>query len=116
MHSLKKVGFTLTEVMIVVAIVGILSVIATPYYFKARERSHRSTCLENMKKIQGAKELYAINSGTKTALSWTDILPYLQRLPSCPSGGEYMGWNINEQIYCTLHDWRGNSDYVGFSP
>jgi len=109
-------GFTLTEIMIAVAILGILALIATPYYLKARERSHKNSCMYNMRKIQEAKELYAINSGGKSTVAWSDILPYLRNLPSCPSGGEYQGWEIETPIYCTIHDWRNNSEYIGFTP
>ena len=109
-------GFTFVEIMITVAIVGILSLIASPYYLPARERSRRVSCMENMKKIQGAKELYAVSTGGKSSLSWDDILPYLRSLPVCPSGGQYQGWEINTSIYCTIHDWRNNNEYAGYVP
>ena len=102
--------------MVVVAVIGILVVIATPYYLKAREQSHRVTCMRNMQKIQEAKQLYAIHAGGKSTVSWDDVLPYLMHLPTCPSGGEYKGWEIETPIYCTIHDWHNNPDYNGFVP
>ena len=109
-------GFTLVEILIVVSVIGMLAAIATPYYLKARERSHRTSCMRNMQKIQQAKELYAINAGSKANVTWSDILPYLRNLPSCPSGGEYKNWELETPIYCTHHDWRNNPDYEGFEP
>jgi prepilin-type N-terminal cleavage/methylation domain-containing protein len=109
-------GFTLVEIMITVAILGILTLIATPHYLPARQNSHRATCMENMKKIQGAKELYAFNANGKVDVSWTDILPYLRSLPVCPTGGEYQGWELDTSIFCNIHDWRNNSAYSGFAP
>lgn len=109
-------AFTLMEILILVTIIGILTVIATPYYLKAREKSHKTACMNNMRKIQEAKELFAINAGGKNVASWDDILPYLRHLPTCPSNGEYQGWGINESIFCTKHDWRSNPEYEGFIP
>lgn len=109
-------GFTLLEIMITVGIIGFLTLIATPYYLKAREQSHKNACMNNMRKIQEAKILFAMNAGGKESVSWNDILPYLRHLPTCPSGGTYQGWEIKDSIYCTTHDWRNNAEYDGFTP
>jgi len=116
MKRCKSQGFTIAEIMIVVAVISILVLIATPCYFKARKESHRSTCMSNMRKIEGAKALYSMSAGSKPTASWEDILPYIMRIPTCPSGGQYEGWDIGTSIYCTIHDWRNNPEYAGFIP
>ncbi len=53
-------GFTLVEIMIVVAIIGIIIAIAVPAFLRARENSRATACQENLTKIDGAKEQYAL--------------------------------------------------------
>ena len=80
--------------MIVVAIIGMLAVIAVPSYVKARERSHVGVCLNNLRQIDGAKAQYAIEERLTTGATIPDggLDPYLkagfdQVLE--PSGGSY---------------------------
>lgn len=93
-------GFTLVEIMIVVAIIGIIIAIAVPAFLRARENSRGQACQENLSKIDGAKEQYALefklaNAGTVTFDNL--ITPpgatagqgYLKATPTCPSSGTY---------------------------
>lgn len=55
----KKNGFTLVEVLIVIAIIAILAAMLLPALAGARERARRTTCLNNLKQIMTAYEMYA---------------------------------------------------------
>src|SRR5258705_4459119 len=55
-----KSGFTLVEIMIVVAVIGLLAAIAIPNFVKARENAQRNACIANLKQIDGAKATWAL--------------------------------------------------------
>ena len=91
---MRTKGFTLVEIMIVVAIIGIIIAIAIPSFIRARETSRARACQENLAKIDGAKEQYALdeNLGHEAAVGMTDLIGptlYLKRTPECPAGGAY---------------------------
>jgi prepilin-type N-terminal cleavage/methylation domain-containing protein len=85
-----KAGFTLVEIMIVVAIIGLLAAIAIPNFVKARETAQKNACINNLRQIDGAKQQWALE--TKAASDATpvdnDIAPYLKGnvMPVCPVG------------------------------
>ena len=47
----KKSGFTLVEIMIVVAIIGLLAAIAIPSFVNARTRSQQNACINNLRQV-----------------------------------------------------------------
>lgn len=59
----KRHGFTLVEIMIVVAIIGLLAAIAIPSFLKARESARRTACINNLRNIDAAKDQYALEFG-----------------------------------------------------
>ena len=62
MNKKKKSGFTLIEIMIVVAIIGLLATIAIPSFFKSRANSQQSVCINNLRQIDSAKDQWAIET------------------------------------------------------
>jgi type II secretion system protein G len=85
-------GFTLIEMMIVVAIIAILVSILVPNFIRARAQAQTAACEANLKEIATALELYETdndhypNSGTVNA-SNTDLAPYLKQTPVDPAAG-----------------------------
>jgi len=73
-------GFTLVEIMIVVAIIALLAAIAVPNFLRARKRSQATRCLEDLRMIDSANDQYAIenNKSTGDAVAWADIQNYLK--------------------------------------
>jgi prepilin-type N-terminal cleavage/methylation domain-containing protein len=86
-----KSGFTLVEIMIVVAIIGLLAAIAIPNFVRARTTSQTNACINNLRQIDGAKQAWALEFGapTNSRPGIAELQPYLGRgvggsLPSCP--------------------------------
>jgi len=77
----RRGGFTLVEIMIVVAIIALLAAIAVPGFLRARKRSQASKILNDLRMIDGAVDQYAIETGRKTGdvVNVTDWTNYLKK-------------------------------------
>jgi prepilin-type N-terminal cleavage/methylation domain-containing protein len=87
----KAHGFTLVEIMIVVAIMGLLVGIAVPNFVKTRAQSQKNICIENLSQIESAKQIWGVELGRKTGDPATvaDLIGptlYIKQEPRCPMG------------------------------
>lgn len=73
----RRSGFTLVEIMIVVAIIAVLASIAVPSFMRARKRSQATILLNTLRLIDGAKDQYCVEYN-KAAITPTcqDLIPY----------------------------------------
>ncbi len=90
----RRHGFTLVEIMIVVAIVALRAAIAVPNFLRARKRSQATRNLEDLRMINSAIDQYAIESNKNTGanVDWTDLKAYLKIGSSSvtPEAGIYL--------------------------
>lgn len=117
-----RVGFTLVEILIVLAVIGVLSSILLSVFFSARDKSRTISCAANLRQIGLAMQIYmadyrdfypSYHPGPANC-SWADrIFPYIKspKVLWCPAfeAGEYRpGCTASENISGVKHEWNGS--------
>jgi prepilin-type N-terminal cleavage/methylation domain-containing protein len=105
-NNSRKAGFTLVEIMIVVAIIGLLAAIAIPNFVRARNTSQKNSCINNLRQIDAGKQQWALeNKEQDTSVpAATDVQNYLKDnlFPHCPASGTYTINAANTDPTCSV--------------
>ena len=108
--GIHKEGFTLVEIMIAMAIIGLLAAIAIPNYVKARSTSQAHTCINSLRQIDSAAQQFSLEQHMRTGQGINfpdDLTPYIKlnangSIPPCPAGGIYDCSTVGLSPSCNL--------------
>ena len=102
-----EAGFTLLEIMIVVAIIGLIVGLAVPNFLKSRNHARQQICIENLSQIETAKQVWGAEMAKKdgdipTEADLIGPSSYIKKMPNCPSGGTYTFQAIGASATCNI--------------
>lgn len=107
LYPYRSNGFTLMELMIVVAIIGLLAIMALPSFAASRTKSQRTLCINNLHQISSGKDRYALDKMGKAPATLADIVPdYMNHTPICPNLGAYRVRRLGRDPVCS----KGSTD------
>ena len=116
--KLRRAAFTLVEIMIVVAIIGMLAAIAIPNFVKARNTAQANACINNMRQIDAAIQQWALDRGKRDTdpVVESEIADYIKggKMPTCPAGNVAytVGPNVNSTPSVTCPNAGNNPPHV----
>jgi prepilin-type N-terminal cleavage/methylation domain-containing protein len=107
----KRFGFTIVEIMVVIALVGLLTAIVVPHVLNSRNRASQRACLSNLRQIDQAIQLWAADTQSLPTdiVTHTNLVPYLRKLPTCPAvkngnfNADYGLTFVEEPSYCKVN-------------
>lgn len=97
---------TLIEMVLVVAIIGLLAAMAIPVMMNARSNSQRNECISNLSRLENSKEMWALATNKTTGDAVTGgmdtlVNGYLKSTPTCAAGGTYVLNPIGTRVQCS---------------
>ncbi len=103
----NRAAFTLVEIMIVVAIIGLLAAIAIPNFVRAKDNAQRTACQANLRSMAGAKMTWALEQKRGNADVPTDVelfgpTLYISAKPGCPANGAYTLNQVDTKPACSV--------------
>ena len=101
-------GFTLLEIMTVVALIGLLAAMAIPYVLKPRTTTQTTVCIKYLRLIEDGKEQlafeYRIPNGASVIEDSVNTYLKTGRAPECPAGGVYSYNPLGSNPTCNITD------------
>lgn len=101
----KLAAFTLLEIMIIAAVIGIMAMIAVPNFLKARTTAQQKVCIKQLHSLSESKQQWAFeNRRPPTAIpTVAQLQAYYgrNRMPVCPSRGTYTLRRVSREPTCS---------------